>query len=496
MGNYDPEIELVIKNKIIFMRYGFNYTILLLLTGLITSYQPVHCQSARGQLESMTGQKISSSSSASSTNMNNMVIGAIFKSMLTSKSGANSGNNQKEIEAQKRAADLAAQQAAEQQRINEAIAQSEYDKMMQSYKLLDGSQELKPKTLNSTNLDFKTLDGNAESLAAGAKNQFEVTGTASVSGSSVTGNATPFFGDEMPVQDLQTLLDPENNPNIVDLRDAKKFVTEKTVNDSSGIVSLLKNYEPEGNGGPIIQKPDCIKLENQLKGFANQRQQFRKTIDLSQNELNKWETANHNALINAAKDGLEYFTGELLEGLSNRGKAADRLQQIYDKNVKQMAGEGINVAGIKAKIDQLRSISSAGQIAELTANINDWETFLKDGMSSLIGRLTVSNTEIKGILEDSKMKKYFETEEPELNTLLDISKIAASNMIFGKWVTKKLPVIAVIELSIKQTYNGLDYFLSLNRIISAQKINGGVMDVARYIQKNIDDTYLALSKCH
>jgi hypothetical protein len=496
MGNYDPEIELVIKNKIIFMRYGFNYTILLLLTGLITSYQPVHCQSARGQLESMTGQKISSSSSASSTNMNNMVIGAIFKSILTSKSSANSRNNQKELEAKQREAELAAQQAAEQQRINEAIAQSEYDKMMQSYKLLDGSQELKPKTLNSTNLDFKTLDGNAESLAAGAKKQFEVTGTASVSGSSVTGNATPFFGDEMPVQDLQTLLDPENNPNIVDLRDAKKFVTEKTVNDSSGIVSLLKNYEPEGNGEPIIQKPDCIKLENQLKGFANQRRQFQKTIDLSQNELNMWETANHNALINAAKDGLEYFTGELLEGLSNRGKAADRLQQIYDKNVKQMAGEGINVAGIKAKIDQLRSISSAGQITELTANINDWETFLKDGMSSLIGRLTDSNTEIKGILEDSKMKKYFETEEPELNTLLDISKIAASNMIFGKWVAKKLPVIAVIELSIKQTYNGLDYFLSLNRIISAQKINGGVMDVARYIQKNIDVTYLALSKCH
>jgi hypothetical protein len=496
MGNYDPEIELVIKNKIIFMRYGFNYTILLLLTGLITSYQPVHCQSARGQLESMTGQKISSSSSASSTNMNNMVIGAIFKSILTSKSSANSRNNQKELEAKQREAELAAQQAAEQQRINEAIAQSEYDKMMQSYKLLDGSQELKPKTLNSTNLDFKTLDGNAESLAAGAKKQFEVTGTASVSGSSVTGNATPFFGDEMPVQDLQTLLDPENNPNIVDLRDAKKFVTEKTVNDSSGIVSLLKNYEPEGNGEPIIQKPDCIKLVKQLKGFTDQRQQFQKTIDLSQNELNMWETANHNALINAAKDGLEYFTGELLEGLSNRGKAADRLQQIYDKNVKQMAGEGINVAGIKAKIDQLRSISSAGQITELTANINDWETFLKDGMSSLIGRLTVSNTEIKGILEDSKMKKYFETEEPELNTLLDISKIAASNMIFGKWVAKKLPVIAVIELSIKQTYNGLDYFLSLNRIISAQKINGGVMDVARYIQKNIDVTYLALSKCH
>jgi hypothetical protein len=496
MGNYDPEIELVIKNKIIFMRYGFNYTILLLLTGLITSYQPVHCQSARGQLESMTGQKISTSSSVSSANLNNMVIGAIFKSILTSKSSANSGNNQKELETKQREAELAAQQAAEQQRINEEIAQSEYDKMMQSYKLLDGSQDLKTKTLNSTNLDFKTLDGDAETLATNARKQFEVTGTSPVSVSSLTGNATPFFGDTMPLENLQTLLNPENNPNVVDLRDAKKYVNEKSVKDSPGIVLLLRQYEPEGNGEAIIKKPDCIKLVKQLKGFTDQRQQFQKTIDLSQNELDIWETANHNALINAAKDGLEYFTGELLEGLTNRGKAADRLQQIYNKNVKQMAGEGINIAEVQAKIDQLRTISSAGQIAELTANINDWETFIKDGMSSLIARLTGSNNEIKGLFEDAKMKRYFETEEPELNTLLDISKIAASNMVFGKWVAKKLPVIAVIELSIKQSYNGLDYFLSLNRIIKAQKINGGVMDAARYIQKNIDDTYLALSECH
>jgi hypothetical protein len=486
------------------MKNIFNYLIILLLIGIIISNQPVNGQSATGQLENMTGQKISTSSSVSSANLNNMVIGAIFKSILTSKSSANSGNNQKELEAKQRkaelaaqqAAELAAQQAAEQQRINEEIAQSEYDKMMQSYKLLDGSQDLKTKTLNSTNLDFKTLDGDAETLATNARKQFEVTGTSPVSVSSLTGNATPFFGDTMPLENLQTLLNPENNPNVVDLRDAKKYVNEKSVKDSPGIVLLLRQYEPEGNGEAIIKKPDCIKLVKQLKGFTDQRQQFQKTIDLSQNELDIWETANHNALINAAKDGLEYFTGELLEGLTNRGKAADRLQQIYNKNVKQMAGEGINIAEVQAKIDQLRTISSAGQIAELTANINDWETFIKNGMSSLIATLTGSNNEIKGLFEDAKMKKYFETEEPELNTLLDISKIAASNMVFGKWVAKKLPVIAVIELSIKQSYNGLDYFLSLNRIIKAQKINGGVMDAVRYIQKNIDDTYLALSECH
>lgn len=60
------------------------------------------------------------------------------------------------------------------------------------------------------------------------------------------------------------------------------------------------------------------------------------------------------------------------------------------------------------------------------------------------------------MLDAPEMKKYFETATPELNTLLDISKLAASNRIFGKWVAKKIPVVAVIELSIKQVYNGTD----------------------------------------
>jgi hypothetical protein len=62
-------------------------------------------------------------------------------------------------------------------------------------------------------------------------------------------------------------------------------------------------------------------------------------------------------------------------------------------------------------------------------------------------------------------------------------------------VAKKIPMIALVEISIKQAYNGLDYFLSLKRIMEGQKINSGVMETAKYIQKNIDDTYLALKDC-
>lgn len=480
------------------MKKIISCSIYLIILGIILGNQSANGQSAIGQLEKMTGQKIirgAASSSIPSGSLNNMVAGALIQGVLSSLFSSKPVDNQKEIQAQQQASELAAQQAAEQQRIKEANEQAEYDKMMGSYRLLDDSQILNLKTLDNTNPDINMLNGEAETLASDAQKQFEVTAEAPMSGPVIPGNATPFFGDAMPIEDIQTLVNLENNPNVVDLRDAKQFVDGKNIKDNEEIVTILRQFEPDGNGEPISQKPDCIKLGNQLKGYTNQRQQFQKTINLSSNELDIWETANRNAMMNAAKDGLEYFTGQLLEGLTNRGKAADRLQQVYDQNLKKMTSDGVNVAELQAKIEKLRAISSAGSIAELASNMNDWQTFIKDGASSLITNLSGLNTEINVLLEDPKMSKYFETEKPELNTLLDISKLAASNMVFGKWVAKKIPVIAAIEISIKQAYNGLDYFLSLNRILKAQKINGGVLDAAKYIQKNIDKTYIALKDC-
>jgi hypothetical protein len=428
-----------------------------------------------------------------------MIVGAIFQNVLNSVFNNNSGQNQKKLDAKQQADELAkreaAHKAAEQQRINAAIAQAEYEKMMRSYKLLDDSESLQIKTLNSTGLDFKTLDSDPENLASNAAKQFENASIAFVSTPPEPGKATPFFGDTMPVEDIQILLSPETKPEIADLREATKYLSDNNKKDSLGFVALLRKPEPQANSQPLTQKPDCKNLTRQLEEYINQRQQFQKTIDLSQNEVDVWETANRNAMMNAAKDGLEYFTGQWMEALTKRGKAADRLQQIYDKNVKQMAKDGIDIAAVQSKIEKLRNISSAGQIADFASNINDWQTFIKDGMSSQISKLTDSNTEIKDLLDEPEMKEYFETEKADLNTLLDISKIASSNLVFGKWVAKKIPLIACIEISIKQVYNGTDYLLSLNRIINANKINGTVLETARRIQKNIDETSRSLNQC-
>lgn len=452
--------------------------------------QGIPCTCVNGQIvcdKPAGGHK--SKHGITSGDINAMVVGTIFQGLLTSMFAppASSNNAQEALAAQQKAAALAAQQAAELQRAQEAAFQAEHNKMMQSFKQLDGSQGVAFKNLSDASLAFKTLDDDPESLAADARKPFDT--------AAEPRPPTPFFGDTMPLKDIQFLVNPENDPRVVDLRNATTYVAKNLKNEGDGSAPATKPRDGKANGKPITKAPDCAKLNRKLQGFITQRDKFSNTINLAQEQLTTWETANRNALLNAAKDGIEYFTGQLLEGVANRGKAADRLQRIYEKNAAQMAQEGVDIAAIQAKIQRLKMLSSAGKISELTSNIMDWQTFIKDGMSGLMSQLTSSNQEVHALLDDPKLQKYFETESPELKALLDISKIAASNKVFGKWVAKKVPLIAGVELAINQSYNGLDWLLSFKRLTEANKINGKVLASAKALQQHIDDTSWALRDC-
>jgi hypothetical protein len=424
-----------------------------------------------------------------------VVAGALFESLLTSVFADSSADEEETLAAQQKAAALAAEQAAqasaqaaEAQRIKEAIAQAEYEKMMQSYKPLDGSPGAAFKALSDSNLAMKTL-------ATNARAPFDPASLMAPPVPAAAGGATPFFGDTMPVGDIQLLVNPENDPRVVDLRNAAAFVAANLKKDREPLVPGAKPPGKKGNGEPIVQPPDCARLSQKLSGLVHQRTQFAKTVNMAQEQLATWENANQNALLNAAKDGLEFFTGQLLDGLAKRGEAAARLERIYRKNAGRMAQEGVDVAQLEAKIKRLRALSSAGQVSELTNGIRDWQGFIKDGLSSLMAQLSSSNQEIKDLLEDPGMQKYFETEAPELNALLDLAKIAASNKVFGKWVARKIPIIAGVEISLKESYNAFDWYLSFQQVTEANGINGRVLDAARGLQKNIEDTALSLRAC-
>ncbi|MGE5296496.1 MAG: hypothetical protein ACM3VT_16880 [Solirubrobacterales bacterium] len=442
------------------------------------------------------GSKSRGKSGLSSHDINSMVATTLFEGLVASMF-ADKGASEKEAQAaQQKAIALVMQQAATR-RAKDMAAQAEFEKMMRSYKQLNNAQDAGFKTLSNSNLDFKTLDGDMETLAAGARKPFDTAGTLKPSGpETIVGGGTAFFGDTLPITTTQFLVRPENDPNVVDLRNAKTYVVENLKKDSNDLEAAVKPYDDDdGNGQPIVRPPDCVKSAKRLKELIQQRKKFQQTIDLADAQLTTWQGANRNALLNAAKDGLDWYAGCLLERFAKRAEAAERLQRIYEKNAAQMAREGLNIAEIQAKIKRLKALSAAGRLSELASNVSDWQTFIKDGASALVAQLTASNQEVEGMLEDPRMQKYFEAETPELKALLDISKIAASNKVFGKWVARKVPIIAGVELAINESYNALDWYLSYKRVAEANGINGRVLDAARYLQQDIDDTYLELQGC-
>lgn len=422
-----------------------------------------------------------------------MVAGAMFQSILTSVFADTSVANEQEIlAAQKKAAEIAWKKA-QQKKAEEAKAQAEYDKMMLSYKQLEGAGEVAFKTLSDSNLGLKGLE-DLEGLSASARQPFDTPSDMKEPGFAGSSGGTPFFGDTMPIEDVRFLVNPENDPNVVDLRQANSFVVESLKNEKQ---------KPAAAAGDQEKKPattakkdiDCGRLSNKLHDLLNQRDRFHKTIVLAQSELTTWQNANRNALMNAAKDGIDYFIGRLLDYLTRKGEAADRLMRILDANSAKMAKDGIDVGQAAAKIRRLKALSDVGRIAEFTSNVKDWNKFIKDGISAMIAELSHSNREVKQMLEDPMMQSYFETEAPALNALLDISNIAAANKVFGKWVAKQVPIIAAVELGINQLYNATDYLMSYHHIREAHKINGKVLQTAREIQQNMDRTYYDLRGC-
>ncbi|KAB0670292.1 hypothetical protein F6V30_09050 [Oryzomonas sagensis] len=463
------------------------------------AYQGYKCTCSDGKLDcggKPAAKPLRPPSASQEAQMKSMIVGGIFQGLIANMGAPRKGNFPalRSLQEQHDASVQAARQAEERRRAEEAEFQAERDRMLGTYKGLEGASALGFKDAG-TSLDFKTLDGGAEAMAAAARQPFDTAaGDAQPVSAVAVGRGTPFFGETMPEADLRLLVDPENDPRVVDLRNAVTYTAGNLKEDGTKTVPR-KEKKAKGEGEPIIEPPDCVALSRKLDSFLEQRTKFHKTILLAQNQVADWEATNRGALVNAAKDGIEYFTGGLLETLANRGKAAERLQEIYTRNASRMAAEGVDILALEAKIRRLQLLSSAGKAAEVASQVNDWQTFVKDGMSALLAQLNASNGEVREILADPKVGKYFQTESPELNTLLDISKIAAANRIFGKWVKNQLPIIGLTEISLKQLYNGSEWAASFYRLAKANDINGNVLESAKGLQKHIDDTRIALKAC-
>lgn len=119
-----------------------------LVLAMLIFTQKGYSQSAIGQLESMTGQKINRSSSSSySTDMNAMITTTVMQSMLSSIfSSNNSVPKVQPVTTSK--ATLTTSYFGEQEQIRNALAQAKYDKLIKSSQFLERNQIVKIRNLD------------------------------------------------------------------------------------------------------------------------------------------------------------------------------------------------------------------------------------------------------------------------------------------------------------------------------------------------------------
>lgn len=391
------------------------------------------------------------------------------------------GNIDDVIAAQRQAEALKAQQAAQSKAADSAAFRA-LQSQVNGYK---GS--------SPGSLALKGVDDELTALAAQVREPFDTPGS-ELAGETVSGgeakNPTPFFGDTMPEADLRLLVEPENDPRVVDLREAQSLVVASIKSDADA-----RQLPAETVANPELTREECVALNQKLDRVLIQREKFAKTVDLAASELERWEKQNREALTNFATAGVQHYLGNFQDYLTRRGAAADRLLRIYAKNANTMAKEGVDVTALAAKMQTLKRISTAGQISGLSSQGLEWSGFMKNGLSAMIGQLAADNTALEDMLADPAVEKHFETELPALKAALDLTKIAAGAEVFGKWAARKMPVVAGCELAIDQSYNAFDWALSFKQMISSRDIYGNALDAAKGIQKLITETRLAQSGC-
>jgi hypothetical protein len=145
------------------------------------SLQGIPCKCVNGQIVCSTPPKKSSGgSSKKGLSFKNQMKLQTMESVTDGVANAfakwiNGPTPQERREAEEAAAIAAAQAAAieaENKKLQDQRAQAKHDKMMTSYKQIDGSNNMTMKSLPGSSLAYKTLDNGMETLAARARDSF------------------------------------------------------------------------------------------------------------------------------------------------------------------------------------------------------------------------------------------------------------------------------------------------------------------------------------
>jgi hypothetical protein len=453
-------------------------------------------QSAIGQLENLTGQNIGvfTPTGNSGLGMIQSAIPLIFNLFK--------GNPEKEqqmLEEQQRLLEKTRVENEQQSKVKEALQQFLHDRLMGLYKPLPetGKIEIKAIVTPNSTLTPKGFDGDKQDYLYKGESVLP----AIVNIPEVEEPITLFEG-KMTEENVKTLLDPYNDPAIVDLRDAESLVVRSLKENTINKEEITKTREQK-DGEPIFQQPTCTDLFRSISGYEKELKKIKSNVDVTNTEMKEWEKKKNEALKEALNEGLSFLTERFLDHMVERGKRAQNILGWMDRFEPNLIAKGVDVNSYRNLLNLKIMGGNLSQLGLDIFDLVDRAQFIKMEIQLILSKMGKNEEAVKRLLEDPHVKEFFDEEHPvtemtsaileeEIEGFLQTDKL---NKLLGKYFSKSIPYVSIASFAVNQAYNLMDASLSFYTTLQLRDANGKLTDGARYLQSRINDNFELLKTC-
>ncbi|HPT22233.1 MAG TPA: hypothetical protein PLR88_09830 [Bacteroidales bacterium] len=469
---------------------------------------PVGSYSSGGSSSSAAKSVLGSSSSSS---ISTVVAGALVQGMLNSLFSPAPEKTTEQIAAEKAEQERIAYEEEMKRQEEEARQQELHDNLINSSKDIPGSESL----------NFKTLDGDMESMRKEAADQFERSYDVSTIKTVPKGN--DFFGIPLSDVDFETVVEPETNPvysdvkKAVDLTDkyladeklAKEKLEKEKLENSKLVVDIIGGaVSGQAKGEPIIEKPDCQALRDKLARYRSDMVRFQDWNSQTLTELKNWEEQNNKAFWNAVSDGASAAFGVFMDYLNETRASASAIKKILEENQEKYIRDGVftadQISRYKQLLDQRITTCKVTELAKESLKPRDYVNLSKNILQGTTEKLAKSDGDCMQMVNVLKEQGY----------LSDVPWVDAASFLTGEVINKfmddpsivlkpnsvvkgslKIPYVTVAQLAVDEAYNVTDMLTSFKNVCTLRDADGKAAEAVRKIQNDMSNIKIQLEGC-
>jgi len=442
------------------------------------------------------GSAVKSAASSSSSDMSGTVSGIILQSIINNLLNPTPQKSKEELEAEQKERERLEYEAEMKRQAELARQQKIHETLVNSSK----------QVTDAPKLDFKSLDGEAETIRKEAADQFEPKTEGNNYSKNTMGSA--FFGLPLSDTEVQIAIDPENTPVVRDLKTSAEETREYLENEKDSIKLISKPSPIEARGEPIVEKPDCMALSEKLTRYRTDMMRFDAWNTGTLVELEKWQEQNDAAFWSAVEDGTDAAFGIFLDYLDETRKSAYNLKRVFEKDEAGYLRDKIWTAAqateYKKLLDQRILTSNITKTVKEHMEIIEYVDQSRNLMQGTVETLAKSDGDCMDIINVLKNE----------GLLSDMPFVDAGQFLAGKVINKflgdpeivkkygkifknnlKVQYVTIAQLIVDEGYNVTDWITSYQNICTLREADGRAADAMRKIRSDMNNIKIQLKEC-